>query len=175
MRLDDLFPNWDFRECHRLRVAASCEATMRAVEEVTWSEVPVFRMLMFTRSFGKSLPTGEKRIIDSFRTGAYSEIARTDDELVVGSIIRTTEDNSSTEPYVVASGEEFATFDKPGYTKIAYNFHWADGRLNTETRVVSTDRSAHRKFTLYWAAIRLPSGFIRHEWLRAIRRKAEMN
>ena len=44
-------------------------------------------------------------------------------------------------------------------------------RLVTETRVESTDARARRLFALYWLVIRLGSGLIRRDLLRAVRRR----
>jgi len=43
----------------------------------------------------------------------------------------------------------------------------------TETRVAVEDRSARRRFAVYWAVIRFGSGLIRRDLLRAVRRRAE--
>jgi hypothetical protein len=45
-------------------------------------------------------------------------------------------------------------------------------RLSTETRVLGTDRLAKLQFQPYWLLIRIGSGLIRHDILRAVRAEA---
>lgn len=76
----------------------------------------------------------------------------------------------------LSSPEDYLSFDKPGYGKIAANlsFNASEGGclVETETRVFTPDRKARLYFSVYWFFIRLGSGLIRRLWLRAIRRKA---
>ena len=46
MRRDDAMPRWDRRERHGIPCDAPPAVVMRAAEEVTWREVPVFRSVM---------------------------------------------------------------------------------------------------------------------------------
>lgn len=72
---------------------------------------------------------------------------------------------------------QFAAFNQPGYVRMAVSFELARAgagtRLRTETRVQPTDPASARAFARYWLAIRLPSGLIRRDLLRAIARRAE--
>lgn len=45
--------------------------------------------------------------------------------------------------------------------------------LTTETRVAVEDPGARRRIAVYWAVIRVGSGLIRRDVLRAVRRRAE--
>lgn len=72
---------------------------------------------------------------------------------------------------------EFIT-SKPGYALAAMNFRIEYGgpgwsRLTTETRVRATDAWSRKRFAAYWRLIYPGSAFIRVQWLRAIRRRAE--
>jgi len=77
----------------------------------------------------------------------------------------------------VGSLAEFRAFDRPGFAKLALSFRLerAPGgtRVITETRVDTTDPLAHRRFGAYWQVIRIGSGAVRRNWLRAIKRRAE--
>ena len=53
------------------------------------------------------------------------------------------------------------------------DFVWADGRLETTTRVHVPDHAARRSFARYWLVVRPFSGAIRLALLRAVRRRAE--
>jgi hypothetical protein len=146
MRLDELLPRWDFGERHRIALEAPTESVMRAVEEVTWAEVPAFRRLMQARTLGRLELAGDRPILASMTGWVFTVLDRTADELVVGAT--------------------------QGQVQIGFNFRYAGGELTTETRVLAEDRRARRLFLLYWTVIRLPSGLIRRVWLGAIRNRA---
>lgn len=69
----------------------------------------------------------------------------------------------------------FCAFSEPGYVLAAISFELepVDDRtlLSTETRVQPIDARAARAFTHYWLAIRVGSGLIRREMLRAVARR----
>jgi hypothetical protein len=170
-RLDDLFPRWHHRERHRLAVGdAPADAVWRAVEELTWSEVPAFRALMLIRAFGRIELPEDRAILDAMTSLGFYQLDRTGDEIVVGAIGPLSRERPSRS--VELFGDEFRDFEAPGHAKVAFNFRLSSGLLSTETRVWLTDARTRRKFGLYWMVIRLPSGFIRRVWLRAIRRRA---
>jgi hypothetical protein len=72
----------------------------------------------------------------------------------------------------------FADPVPPGLAGAAWNFAVvpvADGGcvLHTETRILTGDAGACRRFRLYWTLVRPGSGLIRRLMLRAIRAEAE--
>jgi hypothetical protein len=170
-RLDDLFPRWHHRERHRVTVDAPPGAVWRAVEEVTWREAPVFRVLMFIRAFGRARPPGDRTILDTMTSSGFYLVDRSDEEMVVGAIAPASRGRRSPRPAGLV-GDRFRDFEQPGHTKIGFNFRYSAGLLTTETRVWLTDDRTRRRFRLYWTVIRLPSGLIRRVWLHAIRRRA---
>lgn len=178
--LDEVLPHWDHRERHSVPVSAPPDAVWRAVEEVSWRSVPVFRTLGRLSSLIRSgrgraprgsAPPPDRPVLERMLTGGFTVLGRSADELVVGSVVRLAAPRGA-----VPLGEEPAAavrgFDRPGHYKVAVGFRLAGGRLSTETRVVSTDPASRRAFRRYWRVVRLPSGLIRREWLRAIRRQA---
>jgi hypothetical protein len=75
--------------------------------------------------------------------------------------------------------EAFANFKRPGLAKAVMNLAFFSGekgtvRLTTETRVSCPDESSRRSFRRYWRLIGPFSGLIRKEWLRLIRKQAEL-
>jgi hypothetical protein len=72
---------------------------------------------------------------------------------------------------------EFVAFAQPGWAKVATDFRLeperGGTRISTETRVLATDVRARRAFTAYWIVIRVGSGLIRRDLLRAVARRAE--
>ncbi len=80
-------------------------------------------------------------------------------------------------PLPFDSAQEFLDFDTPGYAKTvarldAHTLDDGTTRVETETWIDCTDPASTRKFGMYWALIRLPSGLIRRSWLAAIDRRA---
>lgn len=75
-----------------------------------------------------------------------------------------------------SSPQEFNDFNEPGNAKTVARFEVfaVDGatRIETETLVAGTDAASTKKFALYWAIIRGPSGLLRRSWLAAVDRRA---
>jgi hypothetical protein len=170
MRLDEVLPEWHFRELHHITMPAPSSVVMQAIEELTWREVPAFRALMLVRFGPRRLPQRDARVLDWFTGAGFSELERSADELVFGALQPMSRRPASLPD--ARSAEAFRSFDRPGHVKMAINFRCAGGKLGTETRVLGTDPRAGRSFQPYWLAIRAGSGLIRHVWLRAIRRRA---
>jgi hypothetical protein len=171
MHLDDVLPQWHHHKRHQIAIAAPPDAVLRAIDEVTWREVPVFRVLVTMRGLGKGA-RADSRVVDQFIDMGFTELVRADDEMVAGAICDFPRMGPAL-PLGTAPAEAFRAFQKPGHVKMVLNFRYADAVLTSETRVFATDVRSKRLFTLYWLAIRAGSGLIRHVWLRAIRRRAE--
>ncbi|MBM0274423.1 hypothetical protein [Micromonospora tarensis] len=140
--LDQFIPEWDVHEHHRLRIDADVERVMTAVTEVTWAEASLARAL--SGLVGNKLPA-DKPLIDTFG-GLDGALARASDELVFGAISPMRGDGPA---HKNLDAEAFRTFAEPGFSKIAFNFRFADGELTTETRVGLTDPGSRRKFQFY--------------------------
>src|SRR5690349_6570462 len=170
--LDRLLPRWDHREAHSIAVRAPRTRVLRAVEETRWRDVPVFHALMLAGSLGTRRDKADEPFLASMTGGGFTELHRDEAQLVIGAVVATAEPKGPARlPEPVA--DAFAAFDRPGHYKVAFDFRVGEGRLTTETRVLSTDEAARRRFARYWMLIRLPSGVIRREWLHGIRRRAE--
>jgi hypothetical protein len=170
------------REVHERFVAAAPEAVWRALREVSADELVVTRPLMALRGLpvrgrrGRSRPRG-RPFVDAFLAQGFGLLAEEEDRvLVAGGIGRPWRLNGG-ESAAFTGADEFAAFAEPGWVRMALSFELApEGagtRLRTETRVAPTDAGAARAFARYWRVIRLPSGLIRHDLLRAIARRAE--
>lgn len=169
MLLDDAMPRWDKREIHRIETDAPSEVLFRAIEDLTWTEVPVFKALMKVRGLGRGGLPADAPILQWFRESGFQEIGRSDDELLIVAIERTRRGASRPGPQTM---ETFHADTDPGHVKIAFNFRRVEGHLTTETRVHSTDARSRRMFGAYWFAIQVGSAMIRRVWLRAIRARA---
>jgi hypothetical protein len=170
--LDRLLPRWDHREKHELAVHAPREQVLRAVEETRWRDLPFCNALLMVGSFGTRREKAQEPFLSSMTGGGFIELHRSDNELVVGAVV-SIDDPKGPAGLAAPVDEAFAAFDRPGHYKVAFDFRVTEGLLTTETRVISTDEAARRRFARYWALIRLPSGLIRRDWLHGIRRRAE--
>jgi hypothetical protein len=178
--LDRVLPQFAHREVHAVDVAASPEIVWAAVHEVTGAELPVTRVLTAVRGLGTA--GARKPVLDRFVAGGFG--------LVLDEPPRAVALAAAGQPWKLRGGErvtlpdgreEVSDFTRPGFVLMAMSFALeslggAGGgrtRLTTETRVQPTDAAAARAFRPYWWAIRAGSGVIRHELLRAVRRRAE--
>jgi hypothetical protein len=98
-----------------------------------------------------------------------------DREIVVGAYTQPWHEQVTFRPL---PPEQFASFDQPGYVKIA----WAlaaeplgpnESLLVTRTRAVATDPQARRRFRRYWAPMSAGIILIRYAGLPLIRNEAE--
>jgi hypothetical protein len=68
-------------------------------------------------------------------------------------------------------------FAEPGWVKVGFDLvlepAGAGTRLTTETRITATDRGTRARFGLYWLVVRVGSGLIRRDMLRAVAQRAE--
>jgi hypothetical protein len=74
--------------------------------------------------------------------------------------------------------ESFRVFDRPGWAQGVISLRIealerGSTLLSTETRVRCVDEVARRRFGVYWAVIRVFSGWLRRDFLRRIARAAE--
>ena len=165
--LDDVLPEWHFRERHRRHVRAEPERVFAAVRVVTLAETPVAAVLVRLRGMR---PAPDQPIFDEMqRVGFEVEAEEHGRELAFAAV---------GQPWKVRGGErrrgvDFRTFSEPGFAKMAFNFRLDGPMLSTETRVLLTDERSRRAFRRYWLVIRPFSGLIRRAWLRAIARRAE--
>lgn len=165
--LDDVLPEWHFRERHRRRVNAGPERVFAAVRDLTLAETPVAAVLVRLR--GMHAQT-DRPILDEMRRAGFEvEAEEPGHELAFAAI---------GQPWKLRGeqrrrGIDFRTFAEPGFAKMAFNFRLDGSTLSTETRVLLTDEDSRRAFRRYWVVIRPFSGLIRRIWLHAIARKAE--
>ncbi|GGS36308.1 hypothetical protein [Actinokineospora fastidiosa] len=167
MRLDDVLPRWQFGEHHDIAFSGS----VAAVERVTWREVPLFRALLFAGSLGRTRMPADRPFLTQLTAGGFTVLSRSADALVVGAVVRVG-DQTGPVPLGDDPAATFRAVDEPGHYKVAFDFRVQDGVLRTETRVLATDEDTRRRFRRYWRLIRIPSGLIRTEWLRAARRRS---
>ncbi len=170
--IDQVMPSYDRREVHSCATAAPASALWDAVHDLNGDELRLMRMLMGLRTLGRGGGDADRTVLEGFERMGFRKVAeQPGEELVVAGIGRFWKLSGGLRR--VEGREQFTQFEEPGYAKVAFNFRLVDGKLSTETRIAGTDAHARRRFGLYWLLIRPGSGLIRHEWLRAIARRAQ--
>jgi hypothetical protein len=169
--LDDLMPEYDFAERHQRRVEATPDATWSALASLTLDDLTVTRPLLALRHLRASRAPSKPLLTNGPVTLLHREDGRV---AIAGAIARPWRPRAPKRE--VSSLAEFRAFNDAGWTKYLTEFRIEpDGdhgrcTLSTETRGISTDVHARRRFGVYWAIIRVPSGIIRRDILRAVAR-----
>ncbi len=179
--LDEFLPNWDFREQHSRLIAASSEQVRSALFAITAWDLPFSSLMLGLRLAPVALlarkrpPSLGRPVMDLFIELGFVELARTEHEMVLGTVGQFWRFREELLP--LSSAEMFTRFEEPGFAKGAINFRIEDeGRtalLSTETRVQATDDQARRSFRPYWVPVRAIGGLMRSEMLRAVSRRAK--
>jgi hypothetical protein len=178
--LDRVLPQFAHREVHTLDVGASPELVWTALHEVTGNDMPLTRMLVAVRGLGAR--GAARPVVDRFVAGGFG--------VVLDEAPRALALAAAGQPWRLRGGErvalpvgdqEVSEFTRPGFVLMAMSFGLESlggmgggrTRLTTETRVQPTDAGSARRFRPYWMVVRVGSGLIRHELLRAVKRRAE--
>jgi hypothetical protein len=171
--IDEIMPDYHRRELHhRSAGTASTPALWEAIHDLPAEEMKLMRALMAVRTLGRQRDESGRTVLEGFRGMGFRPVAEDRDrEFVVAGIGRFWTLSGGLRK--VEGREQFTSFAEPGYAKVAFNFLIADGEISTETRIAGTDAHAQRRFGLYWLLVRPGSGLIRHEWLRALVKRAE--
>jgi hypothetical protein len=178
--LDALMPEYEHMERHETLINASPDVVQRAIRETRAHEIRLFRLLTRIRGLGRQRRSSSERarpLLDVARSGNFADIGTDNRELVLGTIGQFWRLRPGGAQRRITSPEQFTSFAEPGYAKAAINFRitpeGAMTRVVTETRILTFDSSARRRFTAYWRVIYPGSALIRQEWLKAIKRRAE--
>ena len=191
MLLDDLMPVYDVVERHHIAVRAAPTTVFDAIRSFDLSNSLLTRALLLVRAVpsvliallrsprtaldGPRALRAELRFADFERAGFKVIAERPPEELVIGVVGKfwTVRGGAGSD----VSAAQFAAGPPQGYALAGWNFtvvpqHDGTCQLSTETRVWCAP-DVRAKFRAYWLVIRLGSGLIRREILRAIRREAE--
>lgn len=177
MLLDQIMPTWHFRSHHSAVVDAPAARVAEAVESLHLDRdlSPLTRLLF--RARGLSCPSGAdpRNALTSIGFSVLGE--QPGREIVFGIAGKFWAPREMANLARMHDARAFIEFDRPGEAKSAMNIlvePISDDRtlLRTETRVSCTDHRARLLFGAYWTLIRIPSGCIRRDMLRAIARHA---
>jgi hypothetical protein len=187
MLIDRYMQRWEARERHRIRVNALPESVYAALRTVDFGRHPLVRALLALRALPAVLTDRERRRELRERAGRPITLAAFEEqgfrilaedpprELVIGLEGAFWKPRGNLRP---VDARTFADPVPPGLARAAWNFAVVpatDGGcvLHTETRILTGDAGARRRFRLYWTLVRPGSGLIRRLMLRAIRAEAE--
>jgi hypothetical protein len=186
MKLDEFLPGYDFTEIHKLKIKASPLVTFSAMKDLMPSELsPLVFFMLNLRELpailtGKASPTRaeEKPFLSQLYAGGFIPLEETEDEIVFGLVGQFWKLTGGEEPSGVTDAGSFLAFNRTNFAKVVANLHVQPENggtlLSTETRIWAPDPQTRKKFAFYWRLISLGSGRIRVLWLRAIRRRAEI-
>lgn len=179
--LDRFMPEYEIRDQHETRVAAPAEVTFRAALAVNIRDSPVVRAIfrgreLLMRGERSKVPPVDAPLVEQVVALGWGVLAEDQDrEIVLGAITKPWEPNPRFEPIPAT---EFAAFTQPTAVKIVWSLlvkHVAAGEsiFRTETRVITTDAEARRRFRRYWAVVSPGIILIRREGLRLVKAAAE--
>ncbi len=175
--LDEIIPTWHFGNHHQLVVDAPADRVAETLESPRLDREASWFVRALFRARGLSFPTGPTPRAALTATGFSVLGERPGREIVFGIAGKFWALREMANLVRVPDARAFAEFARPGQAKAAINIRIEpldDGRtlLGTETRVWCTDRRARLLFGIYWTLIRIPSGLIRGDMLRAMARRA---
>jgi len=185
--IDDFLPRWEARERHRIRIEAEPARVYRALRTTDLGGHPLVRGLLLARALPAALRAGSLLqrwradssrpiTLASFEERGFRVLAEDPPhELLIGLEGAFWTPNGALRP---VDPDTFRAPVPAGFARAAWNFRTVrrgEGScvLHTETRVLTGDPAARRRFRLYWLLIRPGSGAIRRLVLRAIRAEAE--
>lgn len=178
--LDRFMPSYEVVERHHVRVGAPAAITLDVARTMELFQSPLVRALFKGRELilgatpdERPRPRGLLAEVQSLGWGVLAESPGR--EIVVGAVTKPWEPNVT---FRSLAPDEFAAFAEPGYVKIAWTLR-ADPNseresiFRTETRVLSTDRSARTRFRRYWAFLSPGIVLIRWMLLAPLKQEAE--
>ena len=177
--LDHFMPEYEVAERHHVLVAAPAATALAAAADADLQQSTLVRAIFRARELVLGAQPGAdtpKGLLAQTTALGWRVLAETPGrEIVVGAV---------TQPWlpnVVFRGlapEEFRAFQEPGYVKIAWTLRAdpvgeSESIFRTETRVVTTDPTARRRFRWYWARFSPGIVLIRRLMLGPLKADAE--
>ncbi len=182
--LDTFLPSFDQHNAYVAVIHASPTQVHTALRTVTTDELPISRLLMMIRALpgrlttrGRAAGTLPRPVLSLLASRNFAVLADEPDVEIVFGLINQPWKMRGGAAHRIVDGRDFVAFSEPCFTKVAMNFSFlpVDGgtRVATETRILATDPDTRTRFRRYWRVVRIGSGIIRWDLLRAIKRRAE--
>jgi hypothetical protein len=178
--LDGFMPTYEVVERHHIRVEAPADITFAAACDVDFQQSALIRAIFKGRELmlgsapdEMKRPRGLLELTRSLGWGVLAEIPGR--EVVVGAVTQPWKANVV---FCAVPPDRFAAFNEPDYVKIAWTLRAdpLDGRRSmarSETRVMTTDLEARRKFRRYWSLVSPGVVMIRRVAMTLVRADAE--
>lgn len=178
--LDDVMPEYEVAERHSIRVAAPAHVVLATAKGVDLQKPAIVHAIFRARELVLGSRPGDRKrppgLLAEMQAIGWRVVAEVPDREIVAAAV--------TQPWradVVFRGlptEEFKAFRAPDHVKIAWTLRADAVNANesifrTETRVLTTDPEARRKFRWYWARFSPGIILIRRVLLRHLKRDAE--
>ena len=156
--LDTFMPSYEVGDRHKIRVSAPAEVTLAAASEMDLESCLVVRGIFKGREWilrskrdDVLRPPGLLAQTKALGWGLLAEAPGR--EIVMGAVTKPWDANPV---FRALPANEFATFQEPGYVKIAWTLRAdpigsGESVFRTETRAAATDSEARRKFRWYWS------------------------
>jgi hypothetical protein len=173
-------PAYEVVERHHIRVAAPPAITLAAASEMDLLGSRIVRAIFRGRALilgaapdAGTRPRGLLALVRSLGWAVLLEVPGR--EVVVGCVTRPWE---PTPTFRGLAAEAFAAFAEPGHVKIAWTLRAdpvteVESIFRTETRVMTTDATARRRFRWYWARVAPGVSLIRRMSLGLLKADAE--
>ena len=173
-------PVYEIVERHAIRVNAPASVTFAALCDVDFQQSAVIRAIFQTRELvlgsepnASDRPRGLLAMTKSLGWGVVAE--NPGREIVMGAVTQPWEANVV---FRAIPPGQFAGFDEPNFVKIVWTLR-ADpidaerSIARTETRAMTTDAGARRRFRRYWSMVAPGIVIIRRAALMLVRSDAE--
>ena len=179
--LDRFMPVFEVAERHHIRVGAPADVTFAAACDVNLRQSALIRAIFRSRELilgaapdAAERPRGLLALTTSLGWGVLAEVAGR--EVVVGAVTQPWKANVV---FRALPPDAFAAFNDPDYVKIAWTLRAdpvgvSESIARTETRVMTTDATARRKFRRYWSLVAPGVTIIRLVALTLVRAEAEL-
>ena len=162
-------PVYEIAERHHIRVAAPAAVALDAAREMDLQASPIVRTIIRAREVILGATADDRArahgLIADMRLLGWGVLAEVPDrEVVMGAVTQPWEANVT---FRAVPADQFATFNEPGYVKIAWTIRAdpsgaTESVFRTETRAVATDSRARVRFRRYWSF--LSPGIIAIRW-----------
>ncbi len=189
--LDTFIPEFHVSNLHKKRCKATSEYTFKAIEQLTFNEIPftpklvhlrTLTLRIFKREFNRNLHLQHnqdgirKAILDLDKSLTWIKLYHHQKKGIVVGFIGSFW-NTNPEFITLVNATEFINFNKVGFAKAVLDFRISEQEpyceIQLETRVCALDPLSYKKLQVYWALIAPGMWFIRKMWLLALKRKAE--
>lgn len=188
LEIDRILPEYIINEYHEVSIDAPIDVIKKAIQSTDISDVPIIHLLTKIRGIEKEkdknmgdVATKNESDSNTFSTSDFNFYVVNPKELITVMILSssmiTNSSNRLSAPLQITKLEDFITFNKGGYVKVAVNFLFKESDngqilLSTETRNWPITKKDAFIFAIYWRIIYPGSAIIRRVWLDTIKKRA---